>query len=226
MEKDQSEQPLFRGLGDEGKRAVLSEARPNRYAKGSAVFEQDEEAHSFFLLTEGHLRVTRLTPDGQQVVVRYISPGEPFGVAMAIGRATYPGTATAVVDSVALAWPTAVWPRLVSAHPLLAANAMQLLGGRLMDANTRLVEMSTQQVERRIAHTLLRLAQQSGKRIEKGIQIDFPISRQDVAEMTGATLHTVSRVMSAWEEKGLVESGRQRIVLTDPHRLMMLAEGE
>lgn len=226
MEKDQSEQPLFRGLGADGARAVLSEARPNRYAKGQSVFEQDEEALSFFLLTEGHLRVTRLTPDGQQVVVRYISPGEPFGVAMAIGRATYPGTATAVVDSVALAWPTTVWPRLVSAYPQLAANAMQLLGGRLMDANTRLVEMSTQQVERRIAHTLLRLAQQSGRKIEKGIQIDFPISRQDVAEMTGATLHTVSRVMSAWEEKGLVESGRQRIVLTDPHRLMILAEGE
>lgn len=226
MEKDGSDLALFQGLGAEERRAVLAEARPNRYAKGSAVFGQDEEAHSFFLLTEGHLRVTRLTADGQQVVVRYISPGEPFGVAMAIGRTVYPGTATAVVDSVALAWPTAAWPRLVAAHPLLAANAMQLLGGRLMDANTRLVEMSTQQVERRIAHALLRLAQQSGKKIEKGIEIDFPISRQDVAEMTGATLHTVSRVMSAWEDKGLVKSGRQKIVLTDAHRLMMLAEGE
>jgi CRP/FNR family transcriptional regulator, nitrogen oxide reductase regulator len=226
MDQTAANGPLFMGLSEPETRAVLAEARPHRYSKGSAVFEQGQDAQSFFLLTEGHLRVTRLTPDGQQIVVRYISPGEPFGVAMAIGQKHYPGTATAVVDSMALAWPTATWPRLVAAHPQLAANAMQLLGGRLQDANARLVEMSTQQVERRVAHALLRLAQQSGRKTETGILIDFPISRQDVAEMTGATLHTVSRVMSAWEEKGLVESGRQRIVLVDPHRLMLLAEGD
>jgi CRP-like cAMP-binding protein len=85
--------------------------------------------------------------------------------------------------------------------------------------------MSTEQVERRIAHALLRLAEQSGRLVDTGILIGFPISRQDVAEMTGATLHTVSRVMSSWEEKGLVESGRQRITITDPTRLLRLADG-
>ena len=62
-------------------------------------------------------------------------------------------------------------------------------------------------------------------KVEQGVEIDFPISRQDVAEMTGATLHTVSRILSAWEQQGLVEGGRQRIVLRDPHRLFALAEG-
>jgi CRP-like cAMP-binding protein len=56
------------------------------------------------------------------------------------------------------------------------------------------------------------------------VQIDFPISRQDIAEMTGTTLHTVSRILSASEEQGLVESGRQRITVRDPHKLFMLAE--
>jgi CRP-like cAMP-binding protein len=101
---------------------------------------------------------------------------------------------------------------------------MQTIGGRLQEAHTRVVEMSTQQVERRVAHALLRLAKQAGRRIEHGVQIDFPISRQDVAEMTGTTLHTVSRILSAWEQQGLIESGRQRIVLRDPHKLFTLAE--
>jgi CRP-like cAMP-binding protein len=57
------------------------------------------------------------------------------------------------------------------------------------------------------------------------VQIDFPISRQDVAEMTGATLHTVSRVLSAWENQGLVAGGRQKITICEPHRLFVLAEG-
>ncbi len=217
--------PVFQGLTPEQQDDVLGEAQSVRYPKGAEVFQQDQQARRFFLLLHGHLRVYRLTPDGQQVVVRYISPGEIFGVAMALGRTTYPATAAAVVDSVALVWPNAVWPRLSEAYPALLANTLRAVGSRLQDAQTRVVEMSTEQVERRIAHALLRLAQQSGRKVETGIQIDFPISRQDVAEMTGATLHTVSRVLSAWEDRGLVESGRQKITLRDPHRIFMLAEG-
>ncbi len=217
--------PLFAGLRPEELDAVLSEARSTRYPKHTAVFEQDEEAHSFFLLLHGHLRVVKLTPDGQQVVVRFVAPGEIFGVAMAIGRTTYPATATAVVDSVALAWPSAAWPRLAASFPTLAASVLRTVGGRLQEAHTRVVEMSTEQVERRVAHALLRLAKQAGRKIEAGVEINFPISRQDVAEMTGTTLHTVSRILSAWEDEGLVAGGRQRIVLRDPHKLLLLAEG-
>ncbi len=193
--------------------------------RGRTCSSRTSEAQFFYLLLHGHLRVYRLTPDGQQVVVRYISPGEIFGVAMALGRTTYPATAAAVVDSVALVWPNGVWPRLSEKYPALLTNTLHTVGSRLQDAQTRVVEMSTEQVERRIAHALLRLAQQSGRKVETGIQIDFPISRQDVAEMTGATLHTVSRVLSAWEDRGLVEGGRQKITLRDPHRIFMLAEG-
>lgn len=217
--------PLFAGLEPGDLDAVLSEARSARVAKNSAVFQQGEEAHSFFVLLHGHVRASKMTPAGQQIVMRYVTPGEVFGVAMAMGMSHYPATATAVDDSVVLAWPTAAWPRLVAKHPALAANTLQTVGTRLQESHTRVVEMSTQQVERRIAHALLRLAQQAGRKIDHGIEIDFPISRQDVAEMTGTTLHTVSRTLSAWEQQGLVESGRQRIAIRDPHRLFMLAEG-
>ena len=71
---------------------------------------------------------------------------------------------------------------------------------------------------------MLRLARQAGRKIEEGVLIDFPVSRQDIAEMTGATLHTVSRTMSAWEGQGLIESGRQRIVIRQPHGLVKIAE--
>ena len=87
-----------------------------------------------------------------------------------------------------------------------------------------MVEISTEQVEKRIAHALLRLVKQSGRKVEHGVEIDFPISRQDIAQMTGTTLHTVSRTLSAWETKGLVESSRQKIVVREPHKLFMLAE--
>jgi CRP-like cAMP-binding protein len=216
--------PLFAGLNAAALEAILSEARSARYAKNTAVFEQGGDVHSFFLLLHGHVRASKTTPAGQQIVVRYVTPGEIFGVAPAIGLKTYPATATAVDDSVVLVWPSAAWPRLVAQHPALATNTLQTVGSRLQETHARVMEMSTQQVERRIAHALLRLAKQAGRKVGKGVEIDFPISRQDVAEMTGTTLHTVSRTLSAWESQGLVESGRQRIVLRDPHRLFGLAE--
>ena len=218
--------PLFAGLAPAALDEILREAHAVRHPKDSAVFEQGGEPHSFFVLLHGHVRAVKTTPAGDQVVVRYIAPGEIFGVAMAIGAPVYPASAIAVVDSVVLAWPSSAWPRLVALHPGLATNVLQTVGGRLQDANTRVVEMATEQVERRVAHALLRLVKQAGRKVETGVEIDFPISRQDVAEMTGTTLHTVSRILSAWEQQGLVEGGRQRIVLRDAHRLHDLAEGE
>src|SRR6476661_2540224 len=217
--------PLFAGFSAADLDAILSEARSVRVVRNSPVFQQVEEAHSFFVLLHGHVRASKTTPAGDQVVVRYVATGETFGVAKAIGLQHYPATATAVDDSVVLAWPSATWPRLVEKFPTLATNTLQTVGARLQETHTRVVEMSTQQVEQRIANALLRLVKQSGRKVEHVLEIDFPISRQDIAQMTGTTLHTVSRILSAWEQQGLIEGGRQRIVLREPHKLMVLAEG-
>jgi CRP-like cAMP-binding protein len=217
--------PVFAGLAADDLDEILREAKSVRYPKDTNVFDQGEEAHAFFVLLHGHLRVEKTTPQGQQIVIRYVSAGELFGVAQAMALKNYPATAVAVVDSVALSWPAAAWPRLTAKFPSLAAGALQTVGSRLQDTQARVVEMSSEQVEQRVAHALLRLAKQAGRKVEQGVEIDFPISRQDVAEMTGTTLHTVSRILSAWEQQGLVEGGRQRIVLRDPHRLFCLAEG-
>ncbi len=216
--------PLFGGVKPDDLEEILREARSARYPRNTAIFEQGADATSFFLLLHGHVRAAKTTPTGEQIVVRYVAPGETFGLAMAIGAAHYPATALAVDDSVVLIWPTAAWPRLVERFPALAANTLQTIGTRLQESHTRILEMSTQQVEQRVAHALLRLAKQSGRKVDRGIEIDFPISRQDIAQMTGTTLHTVSRLLSAWEAQGLVESGRQRIILREPHRLVVLAE--
>ncbi len=216
--------PLFQSLRPEQVEDVLAASRALRVPKNKAVFEQGEAAERFYLLLDGRLRVVRTTPEGQQIVVRFIGPGELFGIAMALRIPTYPGTAIAVTDSIALAWANAIWPDLVGKYPTLALSTLQTVGGRLHDANTRIVEMSTQQVERRIAHALLRLANQAGRKVDEGVLIDFPISRQDIAEMTGTTLHTVSRTLSAWEGKGWIEGGRQRVLLRKPHELVLLTQ--
>ncbi len=99
------------------------------------------------------------------------------------------------------------------------------IAARLADANTRVMEMATEPVDRRLARALLRLAARSGRSVDGGVEIDFPVTRQDLGEMIGATLFTVSRLLSAWESEGLIESGRARIVVRRSDRLSAIAEG-
>jgi CRP-like cAMP-binding protein len=205
--------------------ALLAPAHARRFDKGASVFEQGAPADSFFLLLDGHVQASKLTPDGRQIIVRYINPGELFGIAAQIRETTYPATAKAVVESLALAWPSSIWPELAAKFPALSSGLLQSVGARLADANARVMEMATEPVERRLARALLRLTAQSGRAVDGGVEIDFPLTRQDLGEMVGTTLFTVSRVLSAWESDDLVESGRARIVVRRPDRLSAIAEG-
>jgi len=104
-------------------------------------------------------------------------------------------------------------------HPRLAANALEVVGTQTQEMLHRLREFAMDPVERRIARALLRLVGQAGRRVGAGLEIDFPLSRQDIAEMTGTTLYTVSRTLREWERRGVVQSARRRVVVRDPARL-------
>jgi CRP-like cAMP-binding protein len=218
-----AELPPFAGMSRADLTDLLSRARSLRFRKGSHVFESGAEATQFFVLLDGHIRVVRVTPQGEQVIARYISSGELFGIAPALGLKHYPANAVAAVDCVVLAWPSSIWEETVGRHPSFARNTYATVGARLQDAQERIVEMATERVEQRVASAIIKLAASNGRKTDDGILIDFPISRQDISEMTGTTLHTVSRLMSAWETLGLVKCGRQRIVVRQSERLSELA---
>ena len=216
--------PLFSGLDDAECDDVLTTAHVRRVPKGDAVFEQGAEANAFFVLVDGHLKALQTTPAGQQVVVHFVKPREFFGCVALMGQPLYPATALAIVDSIVLSWDSGTLRNLLERHPKIATNALAGLGVRMQEARARFREVSTEKVERRIAHALLGLVRHSGRKVDDGVEIDFPISRQDIAEMIGTTLHTVSRTLSNWESQGILDGGRQKIVIRKPHALVAIAE--
>ncbi len=117
--------------------------------------------------------MTQVTSDGQQIIVRVVHPGDLFGFAKALRRSDYPGTAMGMTESLAVCWPTELWPDFIDRNPHLAVSALSTIGQRLEEAHTRIREMSTQDVERRVAHTVIRLSQQAGRTESGGIRIDF-----------------------------------------------------
>ncbi|MBC7284263.1 Crp/Fnr family transcriptional regulator [Hoeflea sp.] len=215
--------PPFAGMSPDSLEDMIARAQSLRQKKDSYIFREGEEAHSFFLLLDGYVRVVKITPDGEQVIVRYIATGELLGIAKAIGRDTYPANAVAAADCVLLSWPSSSWEAIVTAHPGFATNTYVTVGNRLIGTQERVVELATERVEQRVANAVLNLARQTGRKTDEGIVIDFAISRQDISEMTGTTLHTVSRLLSGWDSKGWIKGGRQKITLVEGHKLMTVA---
>lgn len=217
--------PPFRRLERAQVRAILDVATPRRHDAGTAIFEEGTPAARFFLLLDGTVRVMRTTAGGEQVVVLHVPSGNLIGIAMAMGKRAYPATATAAGECLTLSWPSTLWPRFVSDYEGFATETYRSVGERLGEMSTRIIEMATQQVEQRVANALLRLVEQAGVKAEEGVLIDLPLTRQDIAEIAGTTLHTVSRLLSAWERNGVTASGRKRVVVTNPHRLALIGAG-
>ena len=216
--------PVFAGMEAQAFDKLLDQSTHRVIPQGRSVFQQGEEAKLFYILVHGRLKVTQVTTDGQQLIVRVVNPGDLFGFALALGRKDYPGTPLALVDSSVLAWPMELMTDFMARHPTLAVKTMQMIGSRLDAAHSRIREISTQEVEQRVAHAIIRLAREAGIKEETGIRIDFPVSRQDIAELTGTTLHTVSRIISQWQGKGWVEGGRKSLLVRDLKRLKNIAE--
>ena len=216
--------PLFQGLPPDALSRIVALGHPKQLLASEFFFNEGEPADAFFVLTGGRVKLTQLTPEGHQIVLRLIGPGEAFGGVGAFGEPTYPISAEAVEPSTALAWTSSTMRRLLESESALALNALQFVSDRLHDLQRRYRQAMTERVERRVARVLLRLIHDAGRRVDAGVEIDFPVSRQDIAEMTGTTLYTVSRLLSAWEERGIVRTGRQRIMLARPQVLLAIAE--
>lgn len=215
---------MFGGLDPESLEAVVAAGAVRRLPAGSRVFAQGDAAVTCHSLLEGRVKIVQARADGTQTVIRVIGPGEMYGTVAALMNQAFPADAVAAVDSVEIWWTIPVFRQLIRRFPEIGLRATAAAGTRLMDLQGRLGEMTGERVEQRIARTLLRLMHKAGRPIDGGIEIDFPITRQDLAEMAGSTLHTVSRTLSALDQRGVTSSARRRIVVRNPKALTLLAE--
>ena len=216
--------PTFRDLQLAGLKAVLQVAHHRQVERNAFFFHQGDPATAFYVLVEGEAKLTQVTPEGHQMLMRFAGPGECFGGIAALSQAVYTLSAQAVEECLALAWNGDTLAGLIERYPRIALNMLEVVAGHYQRLLDRYQELVTERVEQRVARSLLRLAGQVGQKEEDGILIGLPLSREDLADMTGTTLYTVSRILSSWEQRGLVDAGRERVFIRDPHALVVIAE--
>jgi CRP/FNR family transcriptional regulator, nitrogen oxide reductase regulator len=223
--KDLKKVVVFQNATDDDLHLILKNSITRSVEEGGYFFFQGDTAEYLYVLTSGQIKLMQSNPNGQQVNLRTIYPWQMFG-ALGVVRAvaTYPATAQTLEDSSALAIKSEFLHEMIQTRPYLSFDLMNLMTSYIQEMQSRYRELATERVEQRVANALIRLAGQSGIKLnqENGIELSF--SRQDVAEMTGTTLYTVSRLLSEWERKEIIRTGREKIRILKPHELVRIAD--
>lgn len=216
---------MLKDLDQSDCQLFMEHGRARRVAENTYFFHQGEPAELFYILIEGKVKLTQVTASGQQIILQIVGPGGGIGIIVVLGEMDYPASALALQDCLAYAWDKETTRHLMQRIPQLAINGMELVSKRFASLQSRYQEVATQRVEQRVAITILRLARQFGKREADGLLINMLLSRQDLAEMTGTNLYNVSRILNKWEQEGIVSLGRQRVMITNAHKLVLISEG-
>lgn len=224
--KDLKQVVVFQNTTDDDLQLILQNSITRSIEESGFFFFHGDPAHYLYVLTSGQVKLMQSTPTGQQVSLRIIYPWQMFGALGAIrAEATYPASAQALEDSTALAIKSEFLKEMVETRPHISLGLMNLMTTYIQEMQSRYKELATERVEQRVANALVRLAGQSGIKSTKETGIELSFSRQDVAEMTGTTLYTVSRLLSDWERKGIIKTGREKIRIISPHDLVRIADG-
>lgn len=217
---------VFAEATEEDLNVIAEQSFLRSIEEGEFFFFQGDPAEYVYVLTSGQVKLLQSNPNGKQVNIRTIQPWEMFAALGAVRNdAAYPVSAQALQDSSALAIKSVFMNEMMRTRPYLAMALTRLMTEMVQGIQVRYRELATERVEQRIARTLLRLASQIGERVQRETtMVELSFTRQDLAEMTGTTLFTVSRTLSDWEKSGYIEAGREKIRIKNPHELVKIAE--
>jgi cAMP-binding proteins - catabolite gene activator and regulatory subunit of cAMP-dependent protein kinases len=224
--KDLKQVVVFQNATDDDLQLILQNSITRSIEESGFFFFHSDPAHYLYVLTSGQVKLMQTAPNGQQVSLRIIYPWQMFGALGAVrAEATYPASAQALEDSTALAIKSEFLHEMIKTRPNISFDLMNLMSSYIQEMQSRYRELATERVEQRVANALIRLAGQSGIKSTNEAGIELSLSRQDVAEMTGTTLYTVSRQFSEWERQGIIKTGRERIRIIKPHEMVRIAGG-
>jgi CRP-like cAMP-binding protein len=175
------------------------------------------------LLTDGRAKITQAGESGTEVILRLIAAGEVIGELGLVPGFTHFSTAIALQECKVLVWGAETFQGILDRSPILRRNAKRILQRRLDDLERCFFQVSTQMASPRLAQALVRLIDQVGHKVNSHVEIN--VSQQTLAQMTAMTSFTVSRLLTNWENQGLLRVRRQAIEISNFPPLMGLCKG-
>lgn len=205
--------PVFAGLPAREVDALATVAVEEPVRPRQFIFMEGDPARWLCVVRTGRVKIVKHSASGKDVVLELLGPGELFGGVAVIERRPYPAAAQAIEPTVVVKIPADVVVALAERQPSLIREMALMMGRRLRAAHDAVRSLAVEPVERRLAATLVRLAEREGVRAQGGLALPFHLTRQSLADMSGTTVETTIRVVGRWVRDGLVADEGGRLVL-------------
>ena len=206
---------MYKRLNGSDRQHLASVSRLKAYAKGDQIFGEGDPSEFFSVVVSGRVKIVKMTPAGKDVILEIFATGDPFGAVAAYEGRPFPASAIALEDTVCLLTPRVEFFSLLEQHPSLVRGLLLGLTQRLVELTNRLTEMTGGRVEARFARLFLKLADNIGRSSAEGIVIPLPLSRQELADLTGTTIETCIRIMSRWGKDEIVRTEKDGFAVLD-----------
>jgi CRP/FNR family transcriptional regulator len=215
--------PVFRRLAQEDRERIADVAHVATFDRAALIFSEGEPSDFFYVVTSGRVKVYKMTPQGKDVILEIFGAGDPLGAVAVYEGRPFPASAMALEATTCVVIPRQDFFRLLEQHPSLVRGLLLGLTTRLVELTTRLVELTGGRVEPRFARLFLKMADERGRATPEGTFIPAPLSRQELADMTGTTIETAIRIMSRWSKQGVVRTEKDGFLLVNRGTLESLA---
>lgn len=215
--------PFFQGLTEEQLHTVNNKFTANHYERGVTIYRQGDPATMLRVVVVGSVKLVSHTMDGNDVLMDMLQPGEFFGNPAAKSNDVYNDTAQTQTSTCILSIRRTDFRDIMNEYSSVAISVLDITTERLNASRQRIQHLSSLSVKKRIAHILVTLANKFGEKHPRGLLIQLPLSRKDLADMAGTSAETTSRIMSEFQEEDLITSGRQWVAINDKPELLRIS---
>jgi CRP-like cAMP-binding protein len=216
---------IFRRLSAEDRARVAEVARVVTYARGAVIFAEEEPSTDFFVVISGRVKVYKMTPAGKDVILEIFGAGDPLGAVAVYEGRPFPASAMALEPVTCVVITRDAFFKLLERHPSIVRGLLLGLTHRLVELTSRIAELTGGRVEPRFARLFLKMATDVGRAQGDHTFIPMPLSRQELADMTGTTIETAIRIMSRWSKHDIVRTDKDGFTILNPDELASLALG-
>lgn len=215
--------PPFHRVRPEDRARVAAASRLQTFVRGEEIFQEGDEPHAFVTVIEGRVKIYKRLANGKDLILQVFGVGDPLGAVAVYEGRPYPASAQAIEPTTCLLLQRQAFFSLLDQSPLLVRGLLSGLTLRLIELTERLAELTGSGVEARFARLFLKLGDQFGQTRPEGTFVPFPLSRQELADMTGTTIETCIRIMSRWGKDQVLATERDGFLLMNRRMLEELA---
>ncbi len=215
--------PFFRPMQPAEIDEILAFATERRFPRGSVLVAKGDPGSSMMAVLAGRLRITAATPEGKEVTLNTIGPGEIVGEIALLDGKPRSADVTAAEDTTVLVIERQDFLPFLMRHPRLIEATIAVLCDRLRSTSLALEEIALFDLTARLARLITKLAADYGRPAAEGVRIELKLSQSDLAALVASSRESVNKQLAQWRTAGLIDTDGGRLTLLRPQALAALA---